>query len=178
VARVVVLAGPSGVGKSRLAAVTGLPVLRLDDFYRSGDDPALPYIAHGANAGLVDWDDPRSWHADEAVRAICELAATGRTLAPVYDISRNGPNGSHEVALDGARVFVAEGIFAQEIVAACADHGVLAAALREHRKPPLVLLRRGWALMRDQQRVIADAVDHGCTAVTPHEAAARIRSLG
>jgi uridine kinase len=114
----------------------------------------------------------------------------------VYDISRNGPSGSHEVALDGARVFVAEGIFAQEIVAACADHGVLAAALclrqhamvtfwrrltrdlREHRKPPLVLLRRGWALMRDQQRVIADAVDHGCTAVTPHEAAARIRSLG
>ena len=190
-----VLAGPSGSGKSRLAETTALPVLRLDDFYRSGDDPALPLIDHGANAGLVDWDDPRSWHADEAVRAICELAATGRTVAPVYDIGRNSPSGTHVVALDGARLFVAEGIFAQEIVEACADQGVLAAALclrqhpmvtfwrrltrdlREHRKPPLVLLRRGWALMRDQQRVIDDAVAHGCTAVSPHEAAMRIRTL-
>lgn len=190
-----VLAGPSGSGKSRLAETTALPVLRLDDFYRSGDDPALPLIDHGANAGLVDWDDPRSWHADEAVRAICELAATGRTVAPVYDIGRNGPSGTHVVDLDGARLFVAEGIFAQEIVEACADQGVLAAALclrqhpmvtfwrrltrdlRELRKPPLVLLRRGWALMRDQQRVIDDAVAHGCTAVSPHEAAMRIRTL-
>ncbi len=194
-ARVVVLAGPSGSGKSRLAAATGLPVLRLDDFYRSGDDPALPVIDHGANAGLVDWDDPRSWHADEAVRAICELAAGGRTVAPVYDISRNGPSGTHVVDLAGERLFIAEGIFAQEIVGACAEQGVLAAALclrqhplvtfwrrltrdlREHRKPPLVLLRRGWALMRDQRHVVADAVARGCTAVSSHEASARIRSL-
>jgi uridine kinase len=194
-ARVVVLAGPSGVGKSRLAALTGLPVLRLDDFYRSGDDPALPRIAHGANAGLVDWDDPRSWHADDAVRAICDLARSGRTVAPVYDIARNGPSGSHEVDLGGARLFVAEGIFAQEVVAACGEYGVLAAALclrqhplvtfwrrltrdlREHRKPPLVLLRRGWALMRDQRRVVADAAGHGCTVVSPREAATRISAL-
>jgi uridine kinase len=195
VARVVVLAGPSGAGKSHLAASTGLPVLRLDDFYRSGDDPALPRITQGANAGLVDWDDPRSWHADVAVRAICELARNGRCVAPVYDIARNGPSGSHEVDLRGARLFVAEGIFAQEVVAACGEHGVLAAALclrqhplvtfwrrltrdlREHRKPPLVLLRRGWALMRDQGRVIADAAAHGCTVVTTRQAAARISSL-
>src|SRR4029077_2858432 len=103
-ARVAGLPGPSGVGKARLAAATGLPVIRLDDFYRSGDDPALPVIDHGANAGLVDWDDPRSWHADAAVRAICDLAATGRTVAPVYDISRNRPSGTHEVILGGARV--------------------------------------------------------------------------
>jgi uridine kinase len=196
VARVVVLAGPSGVGKSRLAAATGLPVLRLDDFYRSGDDPDLPRITQGANAGIVDWDDPRSWHADEAVRAICDLAVTGRTVAPLYDIARNGPSGTHEVHLGGASVFVAEGIFAQEIVQACASHGVLAAAfclrqrplvtfwrrltrdVREHRKPPLVLVRRGWALMRDQQRVIADAAALGCTVVSPREAATRIRALG
>jgi uridine kinase len=195
-ARVVVLAGPSGSGKSRLAAATGLPVLRLDDFYRDGDDPELPVIDHGANAGLVDWDDPRSWHADEAVRAIGELARTGRTQAPVYDISRNGPSGTHEVQLAGACLFVAEGIFAQEIVEACAARGVLADALclrqhqlvtfwrrltrdlREHRKPPLVLLRRGWALMRDQRRVIDHAVARGCTPVSTHQALARIRSLG
>jgi uridine kinase len=194
-ARVVVLAGPSGVGKSRLSAHSGLPVLRLDDYYRSGDDPQLPRITHGANAGLVDWDDPRSWHHDEAVRAIWELATGGRTVAPVYDIARNGPSGSHQVDLDGARLFVAEGIFAQEVVAACRRHDVLAAALclrqhplvtfwrrptrdlREHRKPPLVLLRRGWVLMRDQRRVIAAAAAHGCEVVSVAEAAERITLL-
>jgi uridine kinase len=193
--RVVVLAGPSGIGKSRLAALTGLPVLRLDDFYRSGDDPGLPLITHGANTGLVDWDDPRAWHAEEAVRAIEELACTGRTVAPVYDIARNGPSGTHPVALDGASLFVAEGIFAQRIVAACREREVLAEAfclrqqplvtfwrrltrdLREHRKPPIVLVRRGWALMRDQQRVIADAEALGCTVVSPAEADTRIRRL-
>jgi uridine kinase len=191
----VVRAGPSGIGKSRLAALTGLPVLRLDDFYRSGDDPELPQIRHGANAGLVDWDDPRSWHAEQAVRAIEELACSGRTVAPVYDIARNGPSGSHEVTLDGASLFVAEGIFAQQIVAACRERELLGEAfclrqhplvtfwrrltrdLREHRKPPIVLLRRGWALMRDQQRVIADAAALGCTVVSPTEANARIRRL-
>jgi uridine kinase len=194
-ARVVVLAGPSGSGKSRLAGATGLPVLRLDDFYRSGDDPALPLIDHGANAGLVDWDDPGSWHADQAVRAICDLAATGRTVAPVYDIGRNGPSGVHTVTLGEAGLFVAEGIFAQEIVTACVQHGVLAAAfclrqhplvtfwrrltrdLRERRKPPLVLVRRGWVLMLEQRQVIDDAVAHGCTPVSPHEALERIRAL-
>ena len=60
-ARVIVLAGPSGSGKSRLAARLGLPVLRLDDFYKDGDDPTLPRIEHGANAGMVDWDHPASW---------------------------------------------------------------------------------------------------------------------
>jgi uridine kinase len=193
--RVVVLAGPSGIGKSRLAALTGLPVLRLDDFYRSGDDPELPLITHGANTGLVDWDDPRSWHAEHAVLAIEELACTGRTVAPVYDIAHNGPSGSHEVVLDRASLFVAEGIFAQQIVAACRERKVLAGAfclrqhplvtfwrrltrdLREHRKPPVVLLRRGWALMRDQQRVMADAAALGCTVVSPAEANARIRRL-
>lgn len=195
VSRAVVLAGPSGIGKSRLAALTGLPVLRLDDFYRSGDDPALPLITHGANAGLVDWDDPRSWHAEQAVQAIEELACTGRTVAPVYDIARNGPSGTHEVVLGEARLFVAEGIFAQQIVAACRERDVLGAAfclrqhplvtfwrrltrdLREHRKPPLVLLRRGWTLMRDQQRVIAEAAALGCTVVSPSEASDRIRRL-
>jgi uridine kinase len=170
-------------------------VLRLDDFYRSGDDPGLPRISHGANAGLVDWDDPRSWSHDDAVRAICELARTGSTVAPVYDIARNGPSGTHVVSLDGAPLFVAEGIFAQEVVTACRREGVLAAALclrqhplvtfwrrltrdlRQRRKPPLVLVRRGWALMRDQQRVIANAAALGCDVVSVPEAEARIRAL-
>ena len=30
--------------------------------------------------------------------------------------------------------------------------------LREHRKPPLVLVRRGFALMREQRRLVAEIV--------------------
>jgi uridine kinase len=194
-ARVLVLAGPSGAGKSRLAARSGLAVLRLDDFYRTGDDPGLPRIAHGANAGLVDWDDPRSWHQDDAVRAICELATTGRTVAPIYDIAGNAASGTHVVDVRGRGLFLAEGIFAQEVVPGCREEGVLAAALclrqhplvtfwrrltrdlREHRKPPLVLLRRGWALMRDQRRIVADAKARGCEVVSVAEAAERIKRL-
>ena len=195
-ARVVVLAGPSGSGKSRLAAATGLPVLRLDDFYRSGDDPALPLIDHGANAGLVDWDDPRSWHADEAVRAICELAATGRTVAPVYDISRNGPSGTHVVDLAGARLFVAEGIFAQEIVAACAEHGVLgrgpvpapaparhllAAAHPRPARAPQAPARPGTTRLGADARPAARSSTTQSPTAAPrcrrHEASARIRAL-
>ena len=65
-ARVVLVGGPSGAGKSRLATSTGLPIVSLDDFYRDGDDPALPR----SSSGLVDWDDPRAWHADAAVAAL------------------------------------------------------------------------------------------------------------
>ena len=46
--------------------------------------------------------------------------------------------------------------------------------LREHRKPPLMLVRRGLALMRDQRRVVAHAVELGCEVATPDEACARI----
>lgn len=187
-ARVIVLAGPSGAGKSRLAERMGLPVLRLDDFYKDGDDPSLPLITEGANAGIVDWDDPASWLLDDAMAALDELCRTGRAEVPVYEIAQNGRCGSHTVDLAGHDLFVAEGIFAQEIVPHCREAGLLAAAycvrqhpmvtfwrrltrdLREHRKPPLVLLRRGLALMRDQQRVVAHAVALGCRPVTADEA--------
>jgi uridine kinase len=181
-ARVVVLAGPSGSGKSRLAERLGLPVLRLDDFYKDGDDPSLPRITEGANAGLVDWDHPDSWLPTDALIALNDLCETGSARVPVYDIPRNGRTGWHELHLDGATLVLAEGIFAQEIVGMCEEAGVLAGAfclrqpavvtfwrrlsrdLREHRKPPLVLLRRGLALARDQRRVIAHAVALGCRA--------------
>jgi uridine kinase len=194
-ARVVVLAGPSGSGKSRLAQRLGLPVLRLDDFYKDGDDATLPRIATGSNAGLVDWDDPESWLCDEAVAALAALCRDGTVEVPVYSIPLNGRSGSHTLTLDGRTLVVAEGIFAAEVVAPIRSRGLLAAAyclrqhpvvtfwrrltrdLREHRKPPLVLVRRGLALMRDQRRVVASAVARGCVAVSPDEAYNAIRAM-
>ena len=187
------VAGPSGVGKTRLAERTGLPVLRLDDFYRDGDDPALPRITQRANASLVDWDDRRSWRLDDALAAIRMLCAEGRVRVPVYDISSDRCVGDQTLDLGGHRLFVTEGIFAQELVPACRAAGVLAAAyclrqpavvtfwrrlardLREHRKPPLVLVRRGLALLHAQRRIVTDAVALGCRPVTPDQALTDIR---
>src|SRR4051812_45913047 len=194
-ARVIVLAGPSGAGKSRLAERIGLPVLRLDDFYKSGGDPTLPRITHGANAGLVDWDDPASWLLEDAMAALVELCRSGRAEVPVYDIAHDGRCGWQSLDLGGRELFVAEGIFAQEVVGPCREAGLLAAAycvrqpplktfwrrltrdLREHRKPPLVLVRRGLALLRDQRRVVAHAVERGCEPVTPEQAYAAATRL-
>jgi uridine kinase len=194
-AHVIVLAGPSGAGKSRLAERIGLPVLRLDDFYRSAGDPALPVLTSGSNAGLIDWDHPDSWHADDALAALRQLCQEGRATVPIYDIARDGRCGTQHLDLGGDPLFVAEGIFAQEIVPALREAGLLAAAycvrqhpmvtfwrrltrdLREHRKPPLVLVRRGLALLRAQRNVVAHAVEWGCEPVTPAEALTRVRRL-
>ncbi len=191
----IVLAGPSGAGKSRLAERLGLPVLRLDDFYKSGDDPTLPTITSGANAGLTDWDHPDSWLLEDALAALAQLCREGSAEVPVYEIARNGRCGSQVLDLAGSPLFVAEGIFAPEVVEGCADRDLLAAAycvrqhrlvtfwrrltrdLRERRKPPLVLLRRGWTLLRDQDRVVAHAVARGCRPMTPDEAYADVQRL-
>lgn len=186
-ARVIVLAGPSGAGKTHLADRLGIPVLRLDDFYKDGDDPSLPRIASGPNAGLADWDDPRSWHQDEALDALTALCRTGSAAVPYYDIAHDGRTGSHTVELGGWPVFVAEGIFAQHVARPLREAGLLAGAycvtqrpivtfwrrlvrdVREHRKPLPVLVRRGLELRRQQRAIVADAVAHGCAAATPTE---------
>jgi uridine kinase len=194
-ARVIVLAGPSGSGKSHLAERLALPLLRLDDFYRDGSDPALPRIASGANAGLVDWDDPASWLGAEAVDALTTLCRTGAVETPIYDIAHDGRNGFRSLSLDGSPLVVAEGIFAHHVVAPLRAAGLLAAAyclrqhpavtfwrrltrdLREHRKPPLVLVRRGLALARDQRRLVEEAVSLGCTPVSADEAYRLVQAL-
>jgi uridine kinase len=194
-ARVIVLAGPSGSGKSHLADRLALPVLRLDDFYRDGSDLALPRITSGANAGLVDWDDPGSWLCPEAVDALTTLCRTGTVETPVYDIAHDGRNGSQTLSLAGSHLVVAEGIFAHHVVGPLRSTGLLAAAyclrqhpmvtfwrrltrdLREHRKPPLVLVRRGLVLARDQRRIVAEAVAAGCEAVSSDEAYRLVRAL-
>ncbi len=194
-AQVVVLAGPSGAGKSRLAARSGLPVLRLDDLYREGDAEGLPRITQGQNAGLVDWDAPGSWDHDAALVLVERLCATGRADVPVYDISTSSRTGTQVLDLGGSALFAAEGIFAAEIVEECRARGLLAAAycvtqhrlltftrrlardLSERRKPPLVLVRRGLALLREQPAVVARAEAVGCESVTGDTGLARITTL-
>jgi uridine kinase len=190
-ARVVVLAGPSGSGKSRLAERLGYPVLRLDDFYRSGGDPDLPRLP----MGVVDWDDPRSWHAPEAVATLETLCRSGRAEVPIYDIASDGRAGQQMLDLDGAPLFVAEGVFAPQIAAECRDRELLAAAiclrrprlftfgmrllrdLRERRKPPWVLWRRGLLLYRREPTIVADAVRLGCDPMSLRQAEAYVRTL-
>ncbi|MFE1438072.1 uridine kinase [Streptomyces sp. NPDC058739] len=187
--RVVLLCGPSGSGKSLLAARSGLPVLRLDDFYKEGDDPTLPKVAGSSD---IDWDHPESWDADAAVAAITELCRTGRTGIPVYDLSLSARTGTDSVDIGRTPLFIAEGIFAAEIVRRCQELGVLADALclsrgpvrtfrrrflrdlREGRKSVPFLLRRGWRLMRDERSIVARQTSLGAYACDRDEALGRL----
>ncbi|GAB2867651.1 uridine kinase [Streptomyces deserti] len=183
------LCGPSGSGKSLLAARSGLPVLRLDDFYKEGDDPTLPLVAGSSD---IDWDHPGSWDADTAVAAITELCRTGRTNVPVYDIALSARTGEETVEIGRTPLFIAEGIFAAEIVTRCRELGVLADALclsrgpvktfrrrfvrdlREGRKSVPFLLRRGWRLMRQERAIIARQTALGAHACDRDEAMGRL----
>ncbi|MFF3249018.1 uridine kinase [Streptomyces sp. NPDC002870] len=187
--RVVLLAGPSGSGKSSLAARTGLPVLRLDDFYKEAGDPTLPLVTGSTD---TDWDSPGSWDADAAVAAIAELCRAGRTTVPVYDIATSARVGTEAFAIDRTPLFVAEGIFAADIVERCQELDVLADALclrgrpsttfrrrlardlREGRKSVGFLLRRGWRLMRAERGIVARQTSLGAHPCGKEEALGRL----
>ncbi|MFJ3333837.1 uridine kinase [Streptomyces sp. NPDC086766] len=188
-ARVVLLCGPSGSGKSLVAARSGLPVLRLDDFYKEGDDPTLPLVAGSSD---IDWDHPGSWDAEIAVEAITRLCATGSTTVPVYDIGLSARTGEETLHIGRTPLFIAEGIFAADIVGRCRELGVLADALclsrgpvttfrrrflrdlREGRKSVPFLLRRGWRLMRAERTIVTRQVALGAHPCDRDEALGRL----
>jgi uridine kinase len=180
---VVLLAGPSGSGKSRVARLADRPSLNLDEFYFDGDHPDLPHTL-----GIVDWDDPRSWNADAALVAITELVRTGTAVVPRYDIAHNAAVGAYRLELGDADCFVAEGVFAIEMAARCRSAGLAVEALylhrpsalvtllrfvrdiREHRKPIPILVRRGLALRRTEPLLRRRAQDAGFRLVGLNEA--------
>ncbi|MEV6755903.1 ATP-binding protein [Streptomyces sp. NPDC051214] len=187
--RVVLLAGPSGSGKSSFAALTGLPVLCLDDFYKEHDDPTLPQVPGSTD---IDWDSPASWDTDVAVAAIERLCRTGRTRIPVYDIATSSRTGETAMDIERTPLFIAEGIFAADIVERCREIGVLADAiclrgrpsttfrrrllrdLREGRKSVAFLLRRGWRLMRAERAIVARQTALGAHPCGKDEALGRL----
>ncbi|UNX54478.1 ATP-binding protein [Georgenia sp. TF02-10] len=189
-ARVVLVTGPSGSGKTALTRRLGLPTVSLDDFYFDGDHPDLP-----RRYGIVDWDSPRSWDRAGAMAALVALSTTGEADLPVYDIPTNRRTGTTHLSLDGFPIFVAEGIFAAEIVQACREEDILADALcicrpraqsfflrlardlGEARKPPLTLLRRGLNLYRNEPAMVADLTAKGTRKVGVEEAERGIMEL-
>lgn len=191
--QVILLAGPSGSGKSRAARLGGRPRLALDDFYRDHDHPDLPRTQSiGPKGGIVDWDDSATWDAAAAFATIATLCRDGRAEVPTYDIATSRRTGHVELELAGANCFVAEGLFAPELVAGCRSAGLVRDALyldrprtlslllrfvrdlAEHRKPVGVLLRRGLALWRAEPTLRAHALAYGCRPVTFRKALAII----
>ena len=188
--KVVLLTGPSGCGKSRLTKRSGLPVLKLDDFYFSESQPDLP-----KRFGIVDWDDPRSWDAAGAITAIKDLCNNGTAEVPIYDIRLNAPTGTKTITAENAPIMFAEGVFAGELVKPMQQAGLLAQAIclkrrrivsfwfrltrdiKERRKPIPTLIRRGWALMREEPALIQHWASQGCQPMRLKEAKATIESL-
>lgn len=186
----VLLAGPSGSGKSRVTRRAGMPSVNLDDFYRDADAPGLPRIR-----GLVDWDALPSWDVEAALAVLIALCRTGSAEIPVYDIPANRRVGSRRLKLGSAPALLAEGLFAADLVPSCQALGLRVQALyldpprgrtlvlrllrdlREHRKPLAVLVRRGLSLWRSEPALRRHAMDRGCRPVTQRQAMALVRSL-
>lgn len=188
--RIVLLTGPSGSGKTSLVRRLGIPTITLDDFYFDHDHPDLP-----RRFGIVDWDNAATWNRAEAVAALIEVCSTGEVDVPIYDIPTSTRTGTRRFVADGSPIVVAEGIFAAEIVQDLQAQQVLADAiiiarprfttfwfrllrdLGEARKPPLTLVRRGWALVRSEPEQLRRWQAQGCRRLSPAKAEHCIRRL-
>lgn len=186
------VAGPSGSGKSRLArmAGTGVATMSLDDFYRDHDYPGMPQTL-----GITDWDDPASWNLELALGTLRTLVRAGVADLPSYDLSLSRRTGMHQLDASDSSVIVAEGIFAPETYIAAGEAGLaceaiwldrprvgnfsrrLARDLREKRKSPSILVRRGLALYRKEPDLRRSALAAGFRPMSMRQAARRLAHL-
>jgi len=188
------IAGPSGSGKSRLtrlaAEATSALAFRLDDFYHDADHPDLPMTP----MGIPDWDRVETWDLELALRAISTLLTEGSCEVPVYDISLSRRVGSRRVEVGDATMIVAEGIFAIDALRPALASGIdaeglwldrsrvanfsrrLTRDLRQRRKTPTVLLRRGAALYRGEPGLRREALSQGFRPVSMRAALGRLTS--
>ncbi|MDM4722434.1 hypothetical protein QTQ03_23640 [Micromonospora sp. WMMA1363] len=129
------------------------------------------------------------------MKTIVRLARDGQADVPVYAIEQDRKVATRSFDLAGSSLFVAEGIFAAEIVAECRRRGVLAGAyalrrprgatfvrrlardLAEQRKAPQVLVRRGVALLRAEPAVLRRQTSLGAEAARAGEVLRRVASL-
>ena len=191
-ARVVLLTGPSGSGKSvprrPLRAARAAPRRLL----QGGRRPDAAALLDGSSD--IDWDSPLSWDADAAVAAIDELCRTGRTTSRCTT-SRPAPAvGEEALDIGRAPLFIAEGIFAADIVGALPGAGAaggravparaarrrrsaggLLRDLREGRKSVPFLLRRGLAADARRARDRGPAHGAGRAPVRPGRGAGPAR---
>ncbi|WP_245712811.1 ATP-binding protein [Micromonospora nigra] len=136
-----------------------------------------------------------SWDADAAVEVIARLARQGRADVPVYELGADRRVATRSFELAGSPLFVAEGIFAAEIVEECRRRGLLAGAyalrrprgatflrrlsrdLAEQRKAPRVLVRRGLALLRAEPAVLRRQTGLGAEAARAREVLRGVAAL-
>lgn len=190
--RLLLIAGPSGSGKSRLtrlaAEAASALAFRLDDFYHDADHPDLPMTP----MGIPDWDRVETWDLELALRCLTALLDDGACEVPDYDISLSRRVGSHTVEMGDANLIVAEGIFAIDALRPALAAGIeaeglwldrrrlanfsrrLTRDLRERRKPPVVLLRRGAALYRGEPGIRREALAQGFQPVSMRAALRRL----
>lgn len=172
------------------AEAGGVATLPLDEFYRNLDHPGLP-----RTLGIVDWDDLSSWDLELAVGTIARLLRSGATEVPIYDISQSLRVGSRTLDMGGARVLLAEGIFAPPLLAAARAAGLpvealwlarhkstnftrrLTRDLKEKRKSPSVLVRRGVALYRSEPQLTREAMAAGFRPVGMRQATRVVADL-
>jgi uridine kinase len=133
-----------------------------------------------AEIGAVDWDHPDSWNATAAIGTLEQVCRTGSAEVPVYDHPTDRVTGTQPFLLGDHDRFIAEGVFAAELVAECRRRGLLADAivvtrspglnfarrlvrdLSEGRDPPAVLWRRGWHQLRTERAFVRRQIDLGC----------------
>jgi uridine kinase len=129
------------------------------------------------------------------VETIARLVHEGKAEVPVYALGADRRVDSRTLDLAGSPLFVAEGIFAAEIVAECRRRGLVAAAyalrrprgatflrrlardLAEQRKAPRLLLRRGLWLLRAEPEVLRRQTGLGAEAARAGQVLRRVTRL-